>query len=66
MKKIIAIIVIVIILAIIGIYFYIQKSSVDNTVPNTTASVSNVVGKSNPFEVKVDPYQGYKNPFGEN
>lgn len=45
------------------------KSSVDtspgevvNTI-DTAKSISDVVDKSNPFDVKVDPYQGYKNPF---
>lgn len=68
MKKIISIIVVIILIAVV-VYLYMTKSSVDTTpgaVVDTTASISGAVDKSNPFDVKVDPYQGYKNPFGQN
>lgn len=68
MKKIILIIVVIVLIAVV-IYLYMTKSSVDtspgevvNTI-DTAKSISDVVDKSNPFDVKVDPYQGYKNPF---
>ena len=68
MKKIISIIVVIILIAVV-IYLYMTKSSIDTTpgeVVDTTTSISDAVDKSNPFDVKVDPYQGYKNPFGTN
>lgn len=69
MKKIISIIVAILVIAVL-VYLFIIKSPTTETTQvqtiDTTTSISGAVDKSNPFDVKVDPYQGYKNPFGNN
>ncbi|MFA6999776.1 MAG: hypothetical protein WC241_01535 [Candidatus Paceibacterota bacterium] len=67
MKKYIFIIIIIIIICL-GAYFYFTKYSKKN-IPSNLVNVSGEqavatgVDKTNPFNVDVNPYQGYKNPF---
>ncbi len=68
-KKIIISIIVIVVVA--GISFFVYKkaqapsledqSAVVNT--QVQSSVGNGVEKTNPFNVDVNPYQGYKNPF---
>ena len=68
-KKIIISIIIIIVLAGVSIFMYrkAQAPSPENQfeVLNTKAqsSVGSGIGKTNPFNVDMNPYQGYKNPF---
>lgn len=40
-----------------------QQPYVPPVVENINTSITDTVGKTNPFDVKVSPYEGYKNPF---
>ena len=67
MKKNLLIIVLIILALCVGVYFYLTKSSKTVTPASTAekaaSSLSTGVEKTNPFNVNVNPYQGYKNPF---
>jgi flagellar basal body-associated protein FliL len=69
-KKIIISIVIVLIL--VAVYFFFFNKAEAPATPEVKAveastqaqsSVSSGVQKTNPFNVNVSPYEGYKNPF---
>jgi len=65
------IILIVIIICAIAYYYFNKPTVKTNIVPdnssniaqNANVSVASGVQKTNPFDVNVNPYQGYKNPF---
>lgn len=42
-----------------------QQPYVPPVVEKVNTSISENVGKTNPFDVKVSPYEGYKNPFAQ-
>ena len=42
-----------------------QQPYVPPVVEKVNTSISDKVGKTNPFDVKVSPYEGYKNPFAQ-
>lgn len=69
MKKYTYIEIIIVILVAVGSYFLIKvnkKKAIETPVtPPVQAStaVSGGIEKTNPFNVDVNPYQGYKNPF---
>ncbi|MFA6392581.1 MAG: hypothetical protein WCW54_00640 [Candidatus Paceibacterota bacterium] len=70
MKKYIFIIIVIIIVICLGVYLYFAKYSKKNTTSNLAnvnvsgeQAVATGVDKTNPFNVDVNPYQGYKNPF---
>jgi len=66
-KIIVSIVVVIVVLVSFFVYKKVQAPSLKEQadVVNATAqsSVSTSVGKTNPFNVDVNPYQGYKNPF---
>lgn len=73
-KTKIALGVIVLIAVIVGVYYVLrskkesapeQQPYVPPVVENINTSISDKVGKTNPFDVKVSPYEGYKNPFSQ-
>ncbi len=65
--------VIVLVAVIAGIYYAMrpkkqipeQAPYVPPVVEKVNTSISDKVGKTNPFDVKVNPYEGYKNPFAQ-
>ncbi len=67
--------VIVLIAVVAGIVYYAMRSKeqrapeqapyVPPVVEKVNTSISDKVGKTNPFDVKVNPYEGYKNPFAQ-
>jgi len=65
-KKVsILIIIVIVLLLTIGAYYYF-KSTPDNgnkIVEESQSSFVNSFQNTNPFDVDVNPYQGYKNPF---
>ena len=68
-KKIIISIVIIAIIAVVYFFVYQKaqaptpKDQAATVSTEAQASVSSGVDKANPFNVNVNPYQGYKNPF---
>lgn len=72
MKKNILIIsiIVVVLLVCAGVYYYLNKNTSNispdnssNVAQSANDSVVSGVQKTNPFDVNVNPYQGYKNPF---
>lgn len=69
MNKKIIISILIVIVALVSFFVYkkaqapslVEQTTVINT--NVQSSVSGGVEKTNPFNVDVNPYQGYKNPF---
>ena len=67
--------VIVVVAVVAGGYYYIlqtrkaqapkQQPYVPPVVEKVNTSIVENVGKTNPFDVKVSPYEGYKNPFAQ-
>lgn len=77
MKKIIYIAIGVIVLVLLGAWWYLTgvvkpsntaTSDVNNSVQTSDtvkASVPNAVGNTNPFQSDVNPVSGYQNPFAK-
>lgn len=70
MKKIVIYLVIIAVIAGAGFFFYQKKVQAPSTTEKAIevgtqaqSSVSGGVDKANPFNVDVNPYEGYKNPF---
>lgn len=69
MNKKIIVLIVIIIVAVVSFFIYkkaqaptlIEQAAVVNT--QAQSAVGGGVGKTNPFNVDVNPYQGYKNPF---
>lgn len=63
MKKIILIILLLIVLVVVvfAIYFYMQKQN--KNFQNTSTAIK--MPETNPFAVKVNPMDGYTNPFAK-
>lgn len=69
-KNILILIIVVILIAILGlIYFFVPKPQQKlNPEINSTAVQANPAGKmpeTNPFASKVNPMEGYTNPFSK-
>lgn len=70
-KKILSIIIVLVILLVvaIGIYFYMQKTNKNfNPVTSPSTALANPAEKmpeTNPFKAKVNPMDGYTNPFAK-
>ncbi len=66
---------VIVLLAIVAGTYYVLRSKkeqapeqqpyVPPVVEKVNTSISDNVGKTNPFDVKVNPYEGYKNPFAQ-
>ena len=65
MKKII--IAVILLVLIVGTYllFNNNKQEVDVKSNSSTEVITNTVGSQNPFDLKVNPLDGYKNPFSK-
>jgi len=71
MNKKVTIIVLIIVVIIMSACLYYLKARApsvtenvsNNTVEKGQSTVGAEVGNTNPFNVDVSPYQGYKNPF---
>lgn len=69
MNKSIIISIVVIVIGVIGFFFYqkAQAPSIEEKAITASETAQDAVGggveKTNPFNVDVNPYQGYTNPF---
>lgn len=67
-KLLFSIVAVLVIIVICFVYFYMNKqtgNNINNNRAATTPSVTAKMPETNPFKTKVNPMQGYTNPFSK-